>query len=108
MKHTVFTNTIKNKNMMSKKTIALFISLFITVTTFAQAPDMMSYQAVIRNSSNALVTNQAIGMRISILQTSAIGTAVYVETQVPISNSNGLITITIGGGYVGYRNLFRH
>ena len=43
---------------------------------FAQAPQKMSYQAVIRNNSNALVTNSEVGMQISILQTSASGTAV--------------------------------
>jgi len=60
----------------------------------------MSYQAVIRNSSNALVTNSAVGMRISILQTSATGTAVYVETQTPTTNANGLASVEIGGGTV--------
>jgi uncharacterized protein (TIGR02145 family) len=37
-------------------------------------------------------------MRISILQGSATGTPVYVETQSPIANANGLVTIEIGGG----------
>ncbi len=37
-------------------------------------------------------------MRISILQGSVEGTAVYVETQVSTTNSNGLVTIEIGGG----------
>ncbi|MFN6039781.1 MAG: DUF1566 domain-containing protein, partial [Bacteroidota bacterium] len=65
-----------------------------------QAPNKMSYQAVIRNSSNALVTNSAIGMRISILQTSPNGMTVYVETQTPTTNTNGLASIEIGGGAV--------
>ncbi|MFN5831010.1 MAG: DUF1566 domain-containing protein, partial [Bacteroidota bacterium] len=67
---------------------------------FAQSPNKMSYQAVIRNASNVLVTNQAIGMRISILQTSPSGTAVYVETQSTTTNANGLVSIEIGGGTV--------
>ena len=72
----------------------------MTASVFAQAPNKMSYQAVIRNSSNVLVTNSAIGMRISILQTSATGAAVYVETQIPTTNANGLVSIEIGGGIV--------
>ena len=64
----------------------------------AQSPAQMSYQAVIRNSTNNLVINQNIGMRISILQGSANGSAVYVETQTPTSNTNGLVSLEIGGG----------
>ncbi len=76
----------------------LYLAVLITASTFAQTPQKMSYQAVIRNASNALITNQIVGMRISILQGSASGTAVYTETQTPTTNSNGLITIEIGGG----------
>jgi hypothetical protein len=72
-------------------------TLFFNVA-FTQAPNKMSYQAVIRNNSNTLVINQLVGMKISILQGSVIGTAVYIETQNPTTNINGLISIEIGGG----------
>lgn len=58
----------------------------------------MSYQAVIRTSSNALVTNTQIGMEINIRQGSPTGTVVYTETQTPIPNANVLVSIEIGGG----------
>ena len=83
-----------------KKFITFLSAVLLTVSVFAQSPEKMSYQAVIRNSSNQLVTNQAVGMQISILQGSASGTAVYVETQTPTTNANGLISIEIGGGTV--------
>ena len=67
---------------------------------YAQSPNKLSYQAVIRNSSNALVKSQSIGMRINILQGSASGATVYVETQTPTTNTNGLASIEIGGGTV--------
>ena len=60
----------------------------------------MSYQAVIRNSSGQLIVSHSVGMKISILQGSATGTAVYVETQTPTTNANGLVTVEIGGGTV--------
>jgi hypothetical protein len=60
----------------------------------------MSYQSVIRNSSNTLVVNQGVGMRISILQGSASGTAVFVETHTASTNLNGLASVEIGGGSV--------
>lgn len=80
--------------------ITLYAALLLSASVFAQAPNKMSYQAVIRNSSNALVINQVVGMRISILQGTASGTAVYVETQTPTTNDNGLASIEIGGGTV--------
>ena len=87
-----------------KKLILILIAVFINTNMFlpwqanAQAPEKMSYQAVIRNSSGELVTNQSVGMRISILQGSANGTALYVETQTPSTNANGLVTLEIGTG----------
>ena len=80
-------------------------TLFISTYTFAQAPEKMSYQAIVRNAANTLVTNQPVGMQISILQGSATGTAVYVETQSPTSNANGLVTTEIGGGTVVSGNM---
>jgi hypothetical protein len=69
-------------------------------TVFAQAPEKMSYQAVVRDASYALATSQAVGMQLSILQGSVTGTAVYVETQTPTTNINGLVSIEIGSGTV--------
>jgi hypothetical protein len=83
-----------------KKLFALIVIVALTISIFAQPPQKMSYQAVIRNSSGQLVTNHTVGMRISILQGSATGTPVYIETQTPITNANGLVTIEIGGGTV--------
>ena len=83
-----------------KKIITICAALLMTASVFAQAPNKMSYQAVIRNSSNALVTNTQVGMQISILQDSANGTAVYVETQTTNSNANGLVSLEIGNGTV--------
>ncbi|MGB4413813.1 MAG: DUF1566 domain-containing protein [Paludibacter sp.] len=82
---------------MKKIFTILAVALF-TASVFAQAPQKISYQAVIRNNSNALVTNTQVAMQISILQGSINGTAVYVETQTPTTNANGLVSIEIGGG----------
>ena len=80
-----------------KKLYTLVAALVITASTFAQAPEKMSYQAVVRDSGNAIVSNQAVGMQLSILQGT---TAVYVETQTPMTNANGLVSIEIGMGSV--------
>ena len=81
-----------------KKILTILAAVLLTASVFAQSPQKMSYQAVIRNSSNTLITNTNIAMQISILQGSTSGTAVYVETQTPTTNANGLVSIELGGG----------
>lgn len=83
-----------------KKIVSVLSIILITATAFAQTPQKMSYQAVIRDANSQLIVSAPIGMRISILQGSATGAAVYVETQLSTSNSNGLVTIEIGNGNV--------
>jgi hypothetical protein len=81
-----------------KKRYTILAFLLITASTFAQAPEKMSYQAVLRDVTNTLLTDQAVGMQISILQTTITGTAVYIETQTATTNINGLVSLEIGTG----------
>ncbi|MBL7886689.1 MAG: DUF1566 domain-containing protein [Flavobacterium sp.] len=80
--------------------VLLLIICFSTQQMEAQAPQKMSYQAVIRNTSNALVVSTTVGMRISILQGSSTGSSVYTETQTLVTNANGLVSLEIGTGTV--------
>ena len=85
-----------------KKLSTILAVVLITTSVFAQAPQKMSYQAVIRNNSGTLVTNQSVGMRVSIStdSTFAIGNINYREiyNPNPSTNANGLLTIEIGTG----------
>jgi hypothetical protein len=81
-----------------RKLFTILAAVLLTATLWAQSPEKMSYQAVIRDSSDALVTNTQIGMEINIRQGSQTGTIVYTETQSPTTNTNGLVSIEIGGG----------
>lgn len=81
-----------------KAVVFLTAGVFLPWQTRAQAPQKMSYQAEIRDINNVLITNAPIGMKISILQSSPIGTAVYTETQTANTNANGLVSTVIGGG----------
>lgn len=87
-----------------KKLISLFSLLLLSVCLFAQAPQKMNYQAVVRNADNALVVNQNVSARITVLQGSATGSVVYVEVHNTITNANGLLTLEIGGGSVVYNS----
>jgi hypothetical protein len=93
------TNTVKPTTDLLI-TLAFIAGIFLQRQAIAQAPEKMSYQAIIRNNSDKLVTNQPIGMQISILQGSSTGTAVYIEQHYASTNANGLICIEIGGGTV--------
>ena len=81
-------------------TLLLFTFCFLLSISFAQVPQKMSYQAVIRDGSTNLVTSHAVGMRIQILQTSEFGAAVYIETHSTTTNANGLVTLEIGSGNI--------
>jgi hypothetical protein len=81
-----------------KRLYTLLAAVLLTASAFAQVPEKMSYQAVVRDAGNSLVTSQPVGMQISILQGSVSGTAVYVETHTPNTNINGLVSLEIGSG----------
>jgi hypothetical protein len=80
-----------------KKIITLAILLF-TVIAFAQAPNKMSYQSVIRDNKGVLLADKKVSIQISILKGSEKGEAVYVETHKTNTNTNGLVTLEIGAG----------
>jgi hypothetical protein len=79
-----------------KRNYILLLFLLATVSILAQTPEKMSYQLVLRNASNTLLTNQEVGIQISILQTTSTGSAVYTETQSATTNINGLLSLEIG------------
>jgi hypothetical protein len=85
-----------------KKISTLLTLMFVVVQVIAQAPQKMSYQAVIRNSSGELVRSHSIGMKASILRGSVEGTVVYTETLTSTTNANGLVTIELGADGVDW------
>ena len=88
------------KILSMKRLFTTLFQLLVCASMFAQAPQKMNYQAVVRNANNSLVSNQNVTARISILQGGATGSAAYVETQTVTTNANGLMTVTIGEGAV--------
>ena len=46
-----------------KNLYPLLILLFLSLSTYAQSPEKMSYQAVVRDANNTLVSNQTVGCR---------------------------------------------
>lgn len=86
---------------MKKKKLQVLLGgvlLFISLFSYAQVPESLSYQAVVRDSENKLTTNKNIGVRISILLNNK--NVVYMETHSVTTNNNGLMSLYIGEGTV--------
>jgi len=82
---------------MTKLTVCLGL-MIMSVSLLAQSPQKFSYQAVVRDSDGKLIQNHNVGIRITVIQGSSTGSAVYTETHSAVTNINGLVTIEIGGG----------
>lgn len=83
---------------MKKLLLFVFAMMLSVVSLFAQAPQKMAYQAVVRDAGNNLIVNQNVFVRISILQGGEFGTVLYEETHNVVTNANGLMTIEVGDG----------
>lgn len=81
------------------KRLFLAVGIFLsTGISLAQTPELINYQAVVRNASGASVTSVLVGVRVSVLTGSATGPEVYSETHTPTTNDYGLMNIKIGNG----------
>ena len=86
------------KHLLTAFTVLFFSTVLVAAPP--PVPQKISYQAVLRNSSNELLANKTVGMKISIIYNTPTGTVVYAETQTPTTNDNGLISIAIGTGTI--------
>ncbi len=78
--------------------VLLCATMFVMGTVMAQAPQRVSYQAVVRHANNHIAANETMDVRISILQGSADGHVIYVESRRVSTNANGLFTLVVGNG----------
>lgn len=81
-----------------KKLLTTVFSLILVYSLFAQAPQRFNYQGVARTASGSALSNQALGLRISILSGGVNGSVMYSETHTVTSNGNGIFNVQIGGG----------
>ncbi len=83
---------------MKKVALLSLMTIVFIGDLVSQAPNLMSYQAVIWDANGNLVSEKMVNIKISILQGSVSGTSVYSETHKIQTNINGLVSLTIGGG----------
>jgi hypothetical protein len=82
---------------MKKILISLVAIATVALNSFGQSPEGFKYQAVVRDAGTIL-TNQAVGIQMTIQQGSIGGTVVYTETFAKTTNGFGLVNLEIGTG----------
>ncbi len=67
-------------------------------TLFAQVPAQFTYQALVRGADGQVVTNGNVGLRLTLLQGSDSGPAVWTSVQTLTTNANGVLSAVVGDG----------
>ncbi len=80
------------------KNIITVFALISALFCFAQVPQGISYQAIALDGTGNPIVSLPIGIRISIVDSSASGTVLYTETHTPTTNAQGLYDLVIGQG----------
>jgi hypothetical protein len=88
------------KRKLFTSTFVFLLCFTMINTTLAQSPELIKYQAVLRDASGNVVANTAKTVIVEILQGSSSGTSVYQETHSITTTAQGVINLNIGGGTV--------
>lgn len=85
-------------NKLFSKLMIVTAFLLFAADVMAQVPQGFNFQAVARDANGELIANTELGVRVSVLQGSETGTAVYTEVQTPTTSSVGSFQLVIGEG----------
>jgi hypothetical protein len=80
------------------KKLLLFGFFLNSVLCFGQVPQGISYQAIALDGSGNPIVSLPVGIRLSLLDSSASGNVLYTETHTPTTNAQGLYNLVIGQG----------
>ncbi len=83
---------------MMQKFITTLTAFLLAVVIWAQVPQNIKWQSVIRNNDNHLIANSTVGIEVSISQGSEDGPVVFTETHKSTTDGNGVIGFEIGSG----------
>jgi len=85
---------------MLKKIFSLIAVFAALASIQAQSPETFSFQAIVRDATNQIIADTQVGVQISILQGTANGSSVYVETHALTTSVAGVMSTQIGAGSV--------
>ena len=84
--------------MKIKQFLLSLFALVLFAKTYAQAPLGIPYQAAARKANGQALTNTAIKVRFSILDSIATGTVAFKETHTTTTNALGMFNLNVGMG----------
>lgn len=83
---------------MTKRLLGILFFMFFAAFGYAQAPQGFSYQAVVRNSTGAILSATPLTIRYSIREAAVSGPVLYRETHSVTTSSAGLFSAQVGMG----------
>ncbi len=83
-----------------KRNLYFMIFMLAVCSLFAQTPAKFNYQGVARNAQGVVIANQSISLKVTIIDGTISGAAVYSEVHAATTNQLGLFTLSIGAGQV--------
>ena len=81
---------------LKTKAILILTLLAFSFSAFSQAPNLLNYQGVARNSVGNPLPNQSMKLRLSVHNLLPSGTVVYSEIRPITTNLGGLFSVQIG------------
>ncbi len=79
-----------------KKILSLIAIMLGALVGYSQAPGILNYQGVARNSVGNVLVNKTINLRLTIRDGAAAGPTVYQESRVVTTNPFGLFNVQVG------------
>lgn len=79
-----------------KKILSLIAIMLGALVGYSQAPGILNYQGVARNSVGNVLVNKTINLRLTIRDGAVAGPTVYQESRVVTTNPFGLFNVQVG------------
>jgi hypothetical protein len=79
-----------------KKILSLLAIMLGALVGYSQAPGILNYQGVARNSVGNVLVNKTINLRLTIRDGAAAGPTVYQESRIVTTNPFGLFNVQVG------------
>jgi uncharacterized protein (TIGR02145 family) len=91
-----------NADTSNAATLTVTSSASAAAGTIAGVPGLINYQGSALDSAGKPLKNQTISLKLSVLDSSSSGAAVYVESHSTATNGSGHFAIQIGGGTANF------